>query len=740
MKLATAFVEIRVDRQRAEKEAKDAATGAYDGIKKIFSQALVIGGLKASIDAASNLQQSIGATAAVFGTATGAVDDFAKSSAASFGISARAARELTSQLGALLQGFGFTASEAASTSVEITKLGADLSAAFGGKPEDAVQALGSALRGEFDPLERYGVSLNATRIAAKAVELGLAESTSTVDANAKATAALALIQESSAGIAGQFGREIETAAGQQAVAAAEAEEAAASFGEVLLPVYSKALEIVTFLVDKFAALPAPLQTAIVGLAGVAAFSGPLGTVKDVVVDLAESLGKVGVSASTAYATLGALGGVLALAGGLYYSYSQDKARAKQVTDDFVGALNAEAQGQKDALKALIARQIVDSKYLGVAEKLGLTTAQIADVITGKSVPAFDKARVAIEDVTDGTEGWDLKNFELQRTLGITSGEATNFLSEIDKLSTGYSSAVVETAKLDAANKALGVGVEETATATTDLADAAAELAKRNDDTADAMRDAAKAADAQRQAIADLYDEMISQVDAQRAYERAIDDSDEAIGTYLTTLADQQSTQEDVTDAARTTADQLIDTAKAYAELEAGSTSSKAGIDAMIESLFTQALKLSPGDPLRQNLLDYIGELQKIPTSVDTTIRLKVTGQTVTKDGDIIGVRALPGGVVQSARGRYVPAGRNLLTTVAEPGAGPEAILPLQNRNRLVELLGDPRIGGPVADALTESGGNSTTVATSSSTFTLVNNRRDLTVDDVSKLIRMARLN
>jgi hypothetical protein len=41
------------------------------------------------------------------------------------------------------------------------------------------------------------------------------------------------------------------------------------------------------------------------------------------------------------------------------------------------------------------------------------------------------------------------------------------------------------------------------------------------------------------------------------------------------------------------------------------------------------------------------------------------------------------------------------------------VLPLDKPNRLTELLGDPRIGGPVADAL---GGGGSTVATSVTTI------------------------
>lgn len=55
--------------------------------------------------------------------------------------------------------------------------------------------------------------------------------------------------------------------------------------------------------------------------------------------------------------------------------------------------------------------------------------------------------------------------------------------------------------------------------------------------------------------------------------------------------------------------------------------------------------------------------------------------------------------VQSAKGRYVPAGANLLTTVAEPGAGPEVILPLNDPDRMRQILAQAGAAQKVLAAL-----------------------------------------
>lgn len=733
MKLAEAYVEIRIDRKKAESEAKSAADGALSAIRNVFAAGVVIKGLQEAIGQASDLNETISKTGVIFGDSSKEITAWSQNSAKQLGLSQRAALDAASTFATFGKSAGLAGQDLTGFATNLTGLSSDLASFYNTSPETAIEAIGAALRGESEPIRQFGVLLDDATLKQRAMTMGLYDGKGALDQHARVLAAQAEILAQTSDAQGDFARTADGLANSQRIAAAEAEDSAASFGQVLLPVYKRVLEVVTFLVDKFGNLPGPVQTAIVALAGVIAFSGPLGKIKDVVVDLAQAFVNAGISASQVGLALGAVGGVLALAGGLYYVYSQDKAKAKKITDDFVGALQEETQGQKDALKALIARKIVDSDYLSnVAPKLKLSQQDIADVITGKSVPAYEKLKAGLEGILDGNLANEKKTQALADTYGVTAIEARQFLVQLEGLRDGYSSAVEKTAALDEANKALGVSTDGAATATTGLGAATAaagsettlwnELlgkskaaqegaAEASETLADKQKEATDRIKDQRDALDDLYDALYGAIDGSRAYERALDDDDAALQDYRQTLIESKGDQEAITDAARDTADQLISTAKQYAELQNGNLNSKAAIDDMIKSLYDQAVKLAPGDPLRQNLLDYISELQKIPTKIDTTLSLNVTGQTITKTGDFIGIRDIPGKVVQKAQGGYIPGRTNLLSTLAEQG--PEAVLPLDKPNRLTELLGDPRIGGPVADAL---GGGGSTVATSVTTI------------------------
>lgn len=204
----------------------------------------VLAGFQQLINAASDLEQSIGGTTAIFGPAEARVVSFARSASESAGLTEESARTLTSRIGGLLQGFDFTQRESAEMSVTLAQLGADLAATFGGTTQEAVEALGAAIRGETDPIERFGISITAARADLKAVELGLAETTSEVDANARAQGVLALITEQSANAQGQFAREVNTTAGQLERARAEFGNTAASIGTTMQPAVNELLAAV----------------------------------------------------------------------------------------------------------------------------------------------------------------------------------------------------------------------------------------------------------------------------------------------------------------------------------------------------------------------------------------------------------------------------------------------------------------------------------------------------------------
>ena len=95
--------------------------------------------------------------------------------------------------------------------------------------------MSSLLRGERDPIERYGVSIKQADVNARLAAMGLTGLEGEAAKAAERQATLALLTDQTSSALGQFERESDTAAGAQQRATAEWENAQAKLGEALLP-------------------------------------------------------------------------------------------------------------------------------------------------------------------------------------------------------------------------------------------------------------------------------------------------------------------------------------------------------------------------------------------------------------------------------------------------------------------------------------------------------------------------
>lgn len=189
--------------------------------------------LASTVGAASDAQQAVGGVEAVFGKYADTVLRDSKRAAQGLGLSATAYSELITVSGAMLKNKGL--SDFADRSRDLIKVGADLSAMFGGTTKDAVDALNAAMRGESDPIERYGISLNETAVKAELAANGQDKLTGAALEQAKTQARLALIMRQSADAQGAFGRESDTLAGQQQRLGAQFDNIKVTVGTQLLP-------------------------------------------------------------------------------------------------------------------------------------------------------------------------------------------------------------------------------------------------------------------------------------------------------------------------------------------------------------------------------------------------------------------------------------------------------------------------------------------------------------------------
>lgn len=225
--------------ERGGKESAGAFSGAFKGAMGALGAVFAVDKIKdfvaSSITGAGELEQSIGAIDSVFKGSAKQMHGWAQTAASDVGLTKNEFNELGTLIGAQLKNGGTAMDELAPKTQNLIGLGADLSSMFGGTTADAVGALSSALKGERDPIERYGVSLNQAKIDAEAAALGYKKVGKSFEGNAIQAATLSLIMKQTADAHGNFAKESDTFAHKQQVMGAKWEDLKTKVGEKFMP-------------------------------------------------------------------------------------------------------------------------------------------------------------------------------------------------------------------------------------------------------------------------------------------------------------------------------------------------------------------------------------------------------------------------------------------------------------------------------------------------------------------------
>jgi len=228
------------------------------GMFAAFAVGQVVGGLKDVVKHASDAEQSLGATKTIFGQYADTVVKDSKKAAMAFGLSANEYRENTNLIGAMLSNQGVSADKLAGKTKKLVGVAADLSATYGGETKDSLAAISAAYRGEYEQMERYGVTMKQSTVNTEAETLAkkkygkelknLSEKQQTA---LKQQATGNIIDKQTAKTRGAFAKETDTLAHQQQVLGAQFDNLKVTLGTALLPVFTSVLK---FINDRF--LPA----------------------------------------------------------------------------------------------------------------------------------------------------------------------------------------------------------------------------------------------------------------------------------------------------------------------------------------------------------------------------------------------------------------------------------------------------------------------------------------------------
>jgi len=204
--------------------------------------AIVTGGYKAA-QAASDFNETVSKSGIIFGTASTEIKKFADTAAASLGLSKQAALDAAATMGTFGKSAGLAGTDLSNFSIEMVKLSGDLASFHNANPADVALALGAALRGEAEPIRKFGVLLNDAAVKAQAMKMGLYDGTGALSAQAKVLATQKLILEQTSDAQGDFARTSTGAANQQRILSAQVANAKVAIGQAFLPILEAVLPV-----------------------------------------------------------------------------------------------------------------------------------------------------------------------------------------------------------------------------------------------------------------------------------------------------------------------------------------------------------------------------------------------------------------------------------------------------------------------------------------------------------------
>jgi hypothetical protein len=188
-----------------------------------------------AVSAASDLQESVSKSEAVFGASAQDVQAWAKTSANAFGQSNQQALEAAATIGNMMKAMGMADAESAKMSKTIVELASDLASFNNTSIDEAITAINAALRGESEPIRRYGVLLDDATLKAEAFAKGIFDGKGSLDPATRALAAYDVILRQTKTAQGDFARTSDGLANSSRTLQAQIANATAGLGQGLLP-------------------------------------------------------------------------------------------------------------------------------------------------------------------------------------------------------------------------------------------------------------------------------------------------------------------------------------------------------------------------------------------------------------------------------------------------------------------------------------------------------------------------
>ena len=359
-----------------------------------------------AIQSAANLGETLSKVGVLFGDNAGQIEKFANSAASSLGLTKQAALDGAATFATFGKSAGLTGDNLSNFSTKFVTLAGDLASFNNTTPQEAINAIGSALRGEAEPLRRFGVLLDDATLRSEALKLGIVSTVKdALTPQQKVLAAQSAIFAQTSLAQGDFARTSQSLSNQQKILKASLENFKTEIGmalapalEAVIPMFQALATFATKNAPLFGALAISLTAVAVGVLAVQgatiAFKAAALIATGINYALATSFTAVQVSTGIGIATA-----ILGAAAFIKIKSSMDSA-AKSATN-YAGALGTAINSQKEL-----------NEYIGpVASR---------DFDTFKRI-ARDNAKAQLDSASATDKAAEAESKRKQKIDGLRSG-------------------------------------------------------------------------------------------------------------------------------------------------------------------------------------------------------------------------------------------------------------------------------------------------------------------------------
>lgn len=208
-----------------------------------------------SAKAASNFEETGAAVKQIFGDASSELESFAKTASTSLGQSQTQFLQGAKTFGIFGQAAGLSAKENVEFAKTLGVLATDLASFNNTSVDEAITSIGAALRGESEPIRRFGVLLDDATLKARALSMGIYDGTGSLTQQQRVMAAYQEILAQTTTQQGDFERTSGGMANGLKTIQAEFENLKIVIGESITPAVEGAIPKIREFIEGFVTDP-----------------------------------------------------------------------------------------------------------------------------------------------------------------------------------------------------------------------------------------------------------------------------------------------------------------------------------------------------------------------------------------------------------------------------------------------------------------------------------------------------